>query len=387
MTDCDFTERVSLLVDGELEPHEAARLRAHVEACAACGQARDAFLLLRQELRSYEWAPDARIQSKALASILGSRTSGVGNAAPSAGVWAGRRATPRGRVSGLWGSLAEAFSVRSLRPAHVAALALLLIGIALGVRWFMGSHTPSLTQHSDAPASANANSQPVQTATRTEDEGKRQENSDTVDSPTVFQAKTQKPSRAARVGQNVREGRENVQPGRDGYRTGLQRREGLSHELPRELARIGEPASPPSSASLLPSAASAVALYAAGSLRAEAAADDPSQRIGRHAGRVERLLRSFRNARLTESDPTLDVADARRLSKRLLYSNIALRREAASAGDLPVEGLLDSVEPILLDISNLPNAPSPAAVGSIKERINRRQLVGALQAQGMLASR
>jgi hypothetical protein len=134
-----------------------------------------------------------------------------------------------------------------------------------------------------------------------------------------------------------------------------------------------------------PSSANAVAAYAALNLRASAA--DTSPRIGRHAERVERLLRSFRNASLTESDPTLDVADARRLSKRLLYSNIALRREAAGAGDLPVEGLLDSVEPILLDISNLPDAPSPDAVGSIKERIRRRQLVGVLQAQAMQSSK
>jgi hypothetical protein len=49
--------------------------------------------------------------------------------------------------------------------------------------------------------------------------------------------------------------------------------------------------------------------------------------------------------------------------------------------------LLESVEPILIDISNLPDAPSPAAVGSIKGRISRRRLVGALQAQGMQVSR
>jgi hypothetical protein len=144
-----------------------------------------------------------------------------------------------------------------------------------------------------------------------------------------------------------------------------------------EVAQAVEP-------NTLPSSASVNALYATESLRAAA---DPALRIGRHAERVERLLRSFRNARLTESDPTLDVADARRLSKRLLYSNIALRREAASAGDLHVEGLLDSVEPILIDISNLPDTPSPDAVGSIKERIHRQQLVGVLQAQGMLAAR
>ncbi|HEX8282646.1 MAG TPA: hypothetical protein VF588_04800 [Pyrinomonadaceae bacterium] len=149
----------------------------------------------------------------------------------------------------------------------------------------------------------------------------------------------------------------------------------------QEVARVVEPASLPS----IPSSASFVAPYAAGG--GLAAAADPSLRLGRHAERVERLLRSFRNARLTEDDPTLDVADARRLSKRLLYHNIALRREAASAGDLPVEELLDSVEPTLLDISNLPNNPSPVAVGSIKERIHRRRLVGALQARGMLASR
>jgi len=126
-------------------------------------------------------------------------------------------------------------------------------------------------------------------------------------------------------------------------------------------------------------------MYAAAGAPPSAA--DPASRIGRHAERVERLLRSFRNARLTDGDPTLDVADARRLSKRLLYSNIALRREAAGANDPSAEGLLDSVEPILLDIANLPNRPTPDAVGSIKERIRRRQLVGVLQAQAMLASK
>src|SRR5215210_4731806 len=83
---CHFTEEVSLLVDGELAPLEAARLGAHVEGCAACKQAREAFLLLRQELRSYEWAPDSHAQSRSLASILGSHTSEAEAAAPSTGV-------------------------------------------------------------------------------------------------------------------------------------------------------------------------------------------------------------------------------------------------------------------------------------------------------------
>ena len=355
---CEFTEEVSLLVDGELAPHEAARLRAHLETCTACRQAREAFLLLRQELRSYERAPDPHAQSRALAAILGSP----------------HPTTPRKPVWRLAGSLAAAFSVQRLRHAHVATLALLLIGTVLGVRWFMGSRKSSFASQPGAPAVANVNSLPVPAPNVAEGVGNRQEKSDPVTSPTIRHEKTPKAPRSAGI---ARLPRENARVRRDAYPAGLQALEGLSRGVQQEPARVVEPAS-------LPSSASAVMLYAAGGLRAAA---DPSLRIGRHAERVERLLRSFRNARLTESDPTLGVADARRLSKRLLYNNIALRREAASAGDLPVEGLLESVEPILIDISNLPNAPSPDAVGSIKERIHRRQLVGVLQAQAMPASR
>jgi hypothetical protein len=357
-------------VDGELPPHEAARLRAHIESCAACEQARAAFLLLRQELRSYEWSPDTHAQSEALAAILDSRTPGV--AASSAG--ARRFPAPRERASGLLESLAEAFSIRRLRPAHVATLALLLIVTALGLRWLAGTHPPDGTRQPEAPALANTNSRPV------EDVEKKSNGSDAVDGTTVQQAKTKGRTRLAGTKPNTRVEPESARVRRDVYRTGRRRPEGLNNEVPRELARIEWIETP----ALQPSTASA-ASSAAGSLRA--AASDPALRIGRHAGRVERLLRSFRNASLTDNDPTLDVADARRLSKRLLYSNIALRREAAGAGDLPVEGLLDSVEPILLDISNLPNNPSPDAVGSIKERIRRRQLVGVLQAQAMLSSK
>jgi hypothetical protein len=373
--DCDFTEEVSLLVDGELAPHEAARLRAHVEDCAACKQAREAFLLFRQELRSYERAPDPDAQSRALAAILGSRPGE--DAAPSAAVFDGYPSTPRGAVRQFWGSLREAFNVRRLRPAHVAALALLLIGTALGLRWIVWSNAPSHTQHPGAAEVANVKTGPVQTAPGAEAGGNAPANSRAADSPNVHHAEPTQPPRHAGMAAKARGGREATRGRRDGHRTGRHRRLAPAPDLPQEAARVGE-------VTLTPSSASSVVLYAAAGMRAAAA--DPSLRIGRHAERVERLLRSFRNSRMTEHDPTLDVADARRLSKRLLYHNIALRREAASAGDLPVEGLLDSVEPILIDISNLPNSPSRDAVGSIKERIHRRQLVGALQTRGMLAS-
>jgi hypothetical protein len=360
---CEFTEEVSLLVDGELPPREAARLRAHVEGCAGCKQAREAFLLLRRELRSYEWTPDPHARSKALAAILDSRARGAG-------------AAPREKAWGLWERLGGAFGGRGLRPAHAATLALLLIGTALGLRWLTGSRNSTGARRPEAPAVANTNSLPGRAEAALEDGGKKSNDSNAVESPTVYQAKTKRRPRPAVTKPNLRVWPESAQARRDGYRTSQQRREGSNREAPREIARIETPASQPYSASASP--------HAAGSPRA--AASDPALRIGRHAERVERLLRSFRNARLTDDDPTLDVAEARRLSKRLLYSNITLRREAAGAGDLPAEGWLDSLEPILLDISNLPNNPSQDAVGSIKERIRRRQLVGILQAQAMLAS-
>ena len=368
---CHFTEEVSLLVDGELAPHEVARLGAHIEICAACKQAREAFLLLRQELRAYDWQPDPHAQSRALASILNSHTPGVETATPSAGVRAaGRSSTQRESVRRLSERLAEALSVPRLRPAHVATLALLLVGTVLGVRWFMGSNTSSRPQQNGASSVANANSLPVQAV----DSGKRAGNPDAVKDTTVREANMPKSPRPTVVASNSRAGREEA---RGRHRARHQGRAGLSRDLQPEAARVGEPTPLPPSAGVDES-------YPAASFRAAA---DPALRIGRHAERVERLLRSFRNAHLTQSDPTLDVADARRLSKRLLYNNIALRREAAGSGDLPVEVLLDSVEPILIDISNLPNAPSREAVGSIKERINRQQLVGVLQAQGGLAAR
>ncbi|HEV7891985.1 MAG TPA: zf-HC2 domain-containing protein [Pyrinomonadaceae bacterium] len=370
---CEFTQEVSLLVDGELPPHEAARLRAHVEGCAACEQARDAFLLLRQELRSYERSHDPHAQSKALAAILDSRTSNV--AAPSAGA----RRFPAPRETGWmsWERLAEAFGVRRLRPAHVATLALLLIATALGLRWLAGTRTSDGTRRPEAPALANTNSKPVREEVAAEDGQKKSKDSDAVRGPTIRQAKTKEQPHLAGTKPSPRVEPESARVRRDVYRTGRRRPEGLNSEVPQETARVETTAFLPSSTSAAP--------YSAASLRA--AASDPALRIGRHAERVERLLRSFRNARLTAGDPTLDVADARRLSKRLLYSNIALRREAAGAGDISVKGWLDSLEPILLDISNLPNRPSPDTVGSIKERIRRRQLVGVLQAQAMLASK
>ena len=67
--DCEFLERVSLLVDGELSREESDRVREHIAACAVCRRAEQEFLLLRRQIRSYNPAPGAYDRASALRKI------------------------------------------------------------------------------------------------------------------------------------------------------------------------------------------------------------------------------------------------------------------------------------------------------------------------------
>ncbi|HKC63159.1 MAG TPA: zf-HC2 domain-containing protein [Pyrinomonadaceae bacterium] len=71
--DCDFTERISLLIDGELSESDATEARAHLATCAACQSAQKDFLLVREEIKSYATSPDFIAQRRALRQILGSK--------------------------------------------------------------------------------------------------------------------------------------------------------------------------------------------------------------------------------------------------------------------------------------------------------------------------
>jgi len=99
----------------------------------------------------------------------------------------------------------------------------------------------------------------------------------------------------------------------------------------------------------------------------------------RHIERAQLLLRSFRNTRDSGSQPDPDLSYEKRQSRGLVYKNILLRRDAEAKGNMPAEELLGSLEPFLLDIANLPDRPSNADVRSIKERMQKKEIVSALQ--------
>lgn len=93
----------------------------------------------------------------------------------------------------------------------------------------------------------------------------------------------------------------------------------------------------------------------------------------KHIERSQMLLRAFRNR------DGSDVAYEREQSRGLLYQNIVLRRDAQAKGNMPVEDLLGSLEPFLIDIANLPEKPSKDDVSAIKERMRKKEILSALQ--------
>jgi ribosome-binding protein aMBF1 (putative translation factor) len=113
--------------------------------------------------------------------------------------------------------------------------------------------------------------------------------------------------------------------------------------------------------------------------------DSPQIGIARHVEQSEMLLRSFRNVRLAEANHAPDISYEKGQSRKLLYRNIILRRDAAAQGDVVTERLLDTLEPILLDIANMPNRPTDSDVRAIDQRMRKKDIMTALQVHSIVA--
>lgn len=96
----------------------------------------------------------------------------------------------------------------------------------------------------------------------------------------------------------------------------------------------------------------------------------------RHLDQTQLLLRAFRNA---DDEAVTDLAYERELSRELLTRNRLLRRSAEPKADARAEELLNDIEPLLLDIANLPERVAPDEVRSLKELIREQQVIPALQ--------
>lgn len=109
-----------------------------------------------------------------------------------------------------------------------------------------------------------------------------------------------------------------------------------------------------------------------------ASLDLDDQDTVKHIERTENLLRSIRNVRVSDGDEEIDVTYDKALSQRLLNENVVLRREAEMKAKFPTKTLLADIEPLLIDIANLPDHARPEDVQAIKERVQKTEIVAAL---------
>lgn len=384
MMNCDWTEKISLLIDGELARDEAARVENHLATCAACREAHAGFLGLRQEIRAYEHAPDVLAQRRALENIL---AAGGTRAVAPLGVGERKIERATGRPARVREWLSGAFAAPRLRPAFAAA-ALILFAVTAGLVMYINSRDSSTRRETASRNDGNSGVQqtpaPSPSLTREVGTSATPEVSKPQEKP-IDEGREQGDNATARGGGVQRNERKiNVAAMKN---PGAQRRR-------MNAPRLGEPGRFDGGTGALPEteaasngAASDSALSGVTRRSAPVVSLAPEAEAARHVERAQVLLRSFRNARFSRSDASYDAALQKERSRKLLYQNILLRRDAATRGDLPVENLLSRLEPVLLDIANLPDKPSSADVRPIRERIERKKMVALLQVHTPLASR
>ena len=117
---CSQTEKVSLLIDGELPQAEALQVKRHLLECSECHEAHESFLLLRGELTSYQSTVDAKAVNAALAEILSRESRETPHAFVPATTWRERFTTAFG--------FGGAFT-----PQFAAAAALILLAVGIGI--------------------------------------------------------------------------------------------------------------------------------------------------------------------------------------------------------------------------------------------------------------
>ncbi|HKU73495.1 MAG TPA: zf-HC2 domain-containing protein [Pyrinomonadaceae bacterium] len=106
-----------------------------------------------------------------------------------------------------------------------------------------------------------------------------------------------------------------------------------------------------------------------------------------HFEKSETLLLAFRNVRLDEPGSAREVGHERKRAQQLVLQNMMLRREADAAGDVQISSLLESLEPILIDIANLPDRPDEGAVRTIRQRVERKNIVPLLRVNSTALAR
>jgi anti-sigma factor RsiW len=302
---CSFTEKISSLIDGELNTTEAREVERHLLSCGDCQQVRADFLNLRSQIAGFESALEPAVQNRALKKIL---------ATP-------RRAPARGFA---W----------SFGTSAVAFATLLIVAAIIGLLMYKSSNT------------------------RTNDQR--------------LATQTPKPVPTASVPQKQSEPEASPAPGKGNEQTAPRRSPSPAPARKQPLVREPKPGEQFASIPSTPEPARSA---------------DAQTMTAVHFEKAESLLVAFRNVRLNEPNTATEVAYERKRAQQLVLQNMMLRREADVAGDVQTSSLLENLEPILIDISNLPDKPDKDAVRVIRQRVERKNIVPLLRVNSTALAR
>ena len=307
---CNFTEKISSLIDGELTTVEAREVERHLLNCSECGQLRADFLNLRSQITSFETSLEPAVQNRALKRIL-----------------APERRVPHRRPQWSFATQAVAFAT------------LLIVGAIIGLILYQSANKAEQEQFAVVPTPSPAPSASVEKIAGPPPEASPEP------SPKVEQ---QTPSKDEKESNTPRK---------------------PPAPIKRPLVREPKPGEQ----------------FAAVPEPVRSA--DAETMTAMHFEKSETLLRSFRNIRLNEASTAAEVGYERKRAQQLILQNMMLRREADATGDVQISSLLESLEPILLDIANLPDQPDADSVRIIRERVERKNIVALLQVNSTALAR
>ena len=310
---CNFTEKVSSLIDGELAPAEAREVERHLLSCSECEQLRADFLNLRSQIASFDTSLQPVVQNRALKKILSRE-----------------RRVP---------ALQWAFGTQA-----IAFATLLVVGAIIGLIIYQSKRDPQSQQTAVVQTQSPVPSRSVE--------------------PNKQPSPQASPEASREASPEPATGRE--QPKKDDKETQSPRRSAPIKRPPVREPKPGEQ-------------------FAA--IPGHVRPGDAETMTAIHFEKSETLLRAFRNVRLNEPGSAREVGYERKRAQQLVIQNMMLRREADAAGDVQVSSLLESLEPILIDIANLPDKPAPDAVRVIRERVERKNIVGLLQVNSTALAR
>jgi hypothetical protein len=315
---CDCTEKISLMIDGELSNAETRELERHLLNCVECQEAKAYFLSLRNQLSEFPLPYDPAAQREALARVLGTE----------------RPTSPSRSFGWRW----------AFNPAVAAVASLVLIGAVIALLVYPRLKSSSI------------------------------QNAEVADNKRKPRA-TASPSTGVNRGTDAQKN--------ESTREGAPKKSQPSTNGEKKKAPIKKPApvygpQPDFITQQVPQTPNDTT---------QVRSADAETMTAIHFQKSELLLRSFRNVRLSPTGSSAELGYEKKRAQQLVYQNMILRREADAAGDVQIASLLESLEPILLDIANLPENPRPTDVRVIKDRVERKNIVALLQVNSTALAR